>query len=63
MRSEEVTKSTLKIEFLAKISRLYRFSGTGNPTVKSDFIPEVVLGPFLRMRSKNYALAPAIINR
>ena len=33
------------------ISRVYKFSGTGNPNLRSILKPEVELMVFLRMRS------------
>ena len=38
---------------LAKISRIYRFSGMPDRMAWSDLIPEVVFWPLLRMRSAN----------
>ncbi len=53
MRSENITKYTIKVHISAIISRLYRFSTPGNPMVASDFQTEVELWHFLRMRSEN----------
>ncbi len=53
MRSENITKSTIKMHISAIISRLYRFSTPGNSMVASVLKTEVELWQFLRMRCEN----------
>ena len=58
MRSANMLPSALKIAFSATILQTYRFSGMPDRMAWSDLIPEVVLWPFLRMRSKIWLKIP-----
>ncbi len=53
MRSENITKSTIKVHIWAIISGLDGFPTTGNTTEASYFKTEVELWQSLRMRSEN----------
>ena len=54
----EIREKYLQNRVFSQDSLTYRFSGMPDRMAWSDLIPEVVLWPFLRMRSENMAQNP-----